>query len=124
MFPKPKDPIPKDQTLAPVYSIPCADCDANYVGESKRQYKTRLRDHQKAVEKRDAKKSALAEHAMETEHKISWDSATIRHTCENWHKRRILEAWEINVSKNPINRDDGLKLPREYLHLTMNKKRS
>ena len=45
MFPKPKDIIPKDRTRGPVYSIPCKDCDATYVGESKRQLKTRLGEH-------------------------------------------------------------------------------
>ena len=45
MFSKPKDIIPKDPTGGPVYSIPCNDCDATYVGETKRQIKTRLGEH-------------------------------------------------------------------------------
>jgi len=27
LFPKPKDPVPKDQTRGAIYSIPCKDCD-------------------------------------------------------------------------------------------------
>ena len=53
------------------------------MGETKRQYKTRLGGHQKAVEKKDVKKFALAEHNVKTEHEIAWESATILRICEN-----------------------------------------
>ena len=32
-----------------VYSIPCGDCEKEYLGQSERQYGTRLKEHQKAV---------------------------------------------------------------------------
>ena len=35
----------------------------------------------------------------------------------------ILEAWEINCAKDPLNRDDGALLPKEYLHLTIAEKK-
>ena len=38
---------------------------------------------------------------------IPWESAKIPRTSTNWHNRRILEAWEINTCRNPLNRDDG-----------------
>jgi len=38
-------------------------------------------------------------------------------------KVEILEAWEINCAKDPINRDDGALLPKEYLHLTLTNKK-
>ena len=31
------------------YSIPCNDCDNEYIGQTKRQFGTRLKEHQKAV---------------------------------------------------------------------------
>jgi len=31
LFPKPKDPVPKDQTRGVIYSIPCKDCDNSYI---------------------------------------------------------------------------------------------
>ena len=69
-------------------------------------------------------KSALADHVIKTNHDIAWDEATILRTNSNWHQREILEAWEINCAKDPLNRDDGALLPKEYLHLTLaNKKK-
>ena len=38
-------------------------------------------------------------------------------TKANWHNIRLLESWEINICKNPLNRDDGIHLPHEYLNL-------
>ena len=123
LFPKPKDPVPKAQVRAPIYKIPCDDCEKSYIGETKRQYATRESEHKKAVKNFEIKKSALAEHCHITGHSISWDSAEILRTCSKWYERRILEAWEINVcGEKAINRDDGLKLPHEYLNLTFKDK--
>ena len=49
IFAKPKDPVTKEQRTDPIYSIPCNDCDNEYIGLTKRQFGTRLKDHQKAV---------------------------------------------------------------------------
>ena len=46
---KPKDPLTKEQRTDPIYSIPCNDCDNEYIGLTKRQFGTRLEGHQKAV---------------------------------------------------------------------------
>ena len=52
LFPKPKDPVPKDQTRGTIYSIPCKDYDKSYIGETKRKFSTRLKEHQKTVEQK------------------------------------------------------------------------
>ena len=119
LFPKPKDPVPKDQTRGAIYSIPCEVCDKSYIGETKRKFSTRLKEHQKAVEKKHSHKSALAEHCLHSGHTISWESAKILRTSTNWRNRRILEAWEINTCRNPLNRDDGMHLPHEFLNLAL-----
>ena len=113
-FPKPKDPVPKDQTRGVIYSIPCKDCDKLYIRETKR-----LREHQKAVEQEHPKKSALAEHSLQSGHTISWESSIILRTSPGWRTRRLLEAWEINTCKSPLNRDDGMYLPQEYRALSL-----
>ena len=64
LFPKPKDPVLKDQTRGAIYSIPCKDCDKSYTGETKRKFSTRLKEHQKAVEHKHSQKSALARRAQ------------------------------------------------------------
>ncbi|XP_068719627.1 uncharacterized protein [Montipora capricornis] len=124
MFPKPKDQIDKEETRGPVYDIPCADCSKSYGGETQRKFSTRKGKPQKAVARRQSKKSALAHHVTNTNHDIAWDEATILRSNSNWHQRKILDTWEINCARDPLNRDDGALLPKEYLHLTLaNKKK-
>ena len=119
IFPKPKDQIDKEETRDPVYNIPCADCSKSYIGETQGKFITRKGEHQKAVARRQGEKSALADHVIKTNHDIAWDKATVLRTNNNWHQRKILEAREINCAKDPLNRDDGVLLPKEYLHLTL-----
>ncbi len=62
IFAMPKDPIPKNQKTYAVYSIPCSDCEKEYLGQSKdskRQFGTRLKEHQEAVSTLNKGKSAL-----------------------------------------------------------------
>ena len=49
IFAKPKDPVTKEQRTDAIYSIPCNDCDNEYIGQTKRQFGTRLKEHQKAA---------------------------------------------------------------------------
>ena len=87
--------------------------------KTKRKFNTRLREHQKAVEQEHPKKSALAEHSLQSGHTISWESSIILGTSPGWRTRRLLEAWEINTCKSPLNRDDGMYLPQEYRALAL-----
>ena len=48
-FVKPKDPVTKEQRTDAIYSIPCNDCDNEYIGQTKRQFGKRLKEHQKVV---------------------------------------------------------------------------
>ena len=36
IFAKPKDPVRKEQRADAIYSIPCNDCDNEYIGQTKR----------------------------------------------------------------------------------------
>ena len=44
---KPKDQVPKDNTVGPVYLIKCEDCEASYVGETERSLKARFMEHRR-----------------------------------------------------------------------------
>ena len=43
-----------------IYSIPCNDCDNEYIGQTKRQFGTRLKEHKKVVFFRKKENSALS----------------------------------------------------------------
>jgi hypothetical protein len=42
IFATPKDPVKTNQKTHAVYSIPCGDCEKEYLGQSKRQFGTPL----------------------------------------------------------------------------------
>ena len=76
IFAKPKDRVPTDQNTHAVYFIRCGDCEKVYLGQTKRQFCTRLKEHQRAVSNFNNSKSALAEHVCETSHNIAWEDST------------------------------------------------
>ena len=55
---KPKDRVPTDRKTHAVYSIPCGVCEKVYLGQTKRQFCTRLKKHQRAVSNFNSSKSA------------------------------------------------------------------
>jgi hypothetical protein len=117
IFAKPKDPVKTNQKTHAVYSIPCGDSEKEYLGQSKRQFGTRLKEHQKAVSTLDKGKLALAEHVCDTKHEIAWENSKVIITNNRYGQRLCLEEWHINMSNHALSRDDGAYLPEEYMHL-------
>ena len=112
IFAKSKDPVKTNQKTHVVYSIPaCSDGEKEYLGQSKRQFGTRLKEHQKAVSTLNKAKSALADHVCDTKHQIAWENSKVITTNNRYDQRRCLEAWHINMSNHALNRDDGAYLP-------------
>ena len=98
IFAKPKDPVKTNQKTHAVYSIPCGDCEKEYLGQSKRQFGTRLKEHQEAVSTLDKGKSALAEHVCYTKHAIAWGNSKVITTNNRYGQRLCLEAWHKNFN--------------------------
>ena len=117
IFSKPKDPVTTKQRANAVYSIPCGNCEKTYLGQTKRQFGTRLSKHQRAVLNSQSEKSVSAEQVCQTSHTNAWDNSTIVATNNRYAQRRCLEAWHINMNQHAMNRADGSYLPQEYLHL-------
>jgi hypothetical protein len=115
IFSKSKDPVKTNQKTRVVHSIPCGDCKKEYLGQSKHQFGTRLKEHQKAISTLNKGKSALAEHMCDTKHVIAWENSKVI-SRNNRNGKRLdlcLEAWHINMS----NQCFGAYLPEEYMHL-------
>ena len=53
-----------------VYSIPCAECSATYVGETGRTLKVHMAEHRRAVKNKDPK-NGIAMHVRKTAHTIN-----------------------------------------------------
>ena len=78
-----------------VYVINCNDCNLAYVGETGRQFKTRLEEHARAIRYNDSK-SALAAHCWNENHHMNFKDSKIVYRESNEKRRRVIEGSLIN----------------------------
>ena len=116
----PKD---KNEPREGVYAIPCQNCDSQYIGETKRALKTRVKEHRDDVVKMDTgraftrgaaqesqetvNKSAITDHVMQLNHVIDWESAKMIERESDKMVRGIKEAIAIRKTPANMNRDEG-----------------
>ena len=67
-----KDRFNRSQKSKIVYKASCLDCDAFYIGKTKRRLHDRKTEHFKALTQ-IGPASAVAEHSISTGHSIKWD---------------------------------------------------
>ena len=115
----PKDVILDMEKSDVVFCIPCADCPATYVGETKRKLCKRMDEHKRAVRMEDFNTSAIAEHAWNAGHGVNWNGVTVLDQPKKLHPRVALEAFHIRKQLLPLNRDRG-SLPSAYDRLLKN----
>ena len=89
-------PITEKSNL--VYNINCNDCDAVYVGTTKRKLKQRINEHKLALHK-DYIKSNVADHAKLFKHSINFDEPKIAYFENKNSARKFLESFEIEKMK-------------------------
>lgn len=75
-----------------VYKLTCNDCKAVYIGETGRNFKTRIKEHIN----NNNHNSNFGNHLKETGHHFNIKTnTTIMHIQEKNHKLTLLEAYEI-----------------------------
>ncbi|BHF61403.1 hypothetical protein SprV_0100437700 [Sparganum proliferum] len=97
---RPKDPLPVTEQSAVVYSIPCQNCDARYVGETGKRLGTRLHEHQLAINRKD-KLSLVYGNTLERNHNFAFEKARVVGRANDKMARLMLESWS---SSGTINR--------------------
>ena len=103
----PKDAIPNMEKSSVIYCIPCAECPATYVGETKRKLCKRMDEHKRTVRMADFNVSAIAEHTWNAGHGVDWSGVTTLDQHKILHPRLALEAFHIQKRPLPLNRDRG-----------------
>ena len=112
-FVKPKDKLPKEQSVGVIYHIPCAGaistaCPGTYVGETEKNANARFQEHTSTATNALGKfKSAMLQHARENNHHFRKEDVSILDREENWVKLGIKEAIYIKALSPSINIDPG-----------------
>ena len=88
----PKDKIPEGRNNNVVYQIPCSDCNAVYIGETKRKFDCRVQEHKKAVQNGDISKNEIADHSWTKNHNFNWDGKKILDREKKWTARKVKET--------------------------------
>ncbi|XP_055685645.1 uncharacterized protein LOC129791513 [Lutzomyia longipalpis] len=103
----------------PVSKIPCRDCPAKYIGQSKQLLKNRISQHARDSAPPTAReKSALSAHAADTGHSFDFDATRILDTERIYSRRLLLEMLHIKQCPEAVNfRSDVRGLSTTYAGL-------
>jgi len=86
-----------------VYKIFCNNCNASYVGQTKRKIVTRINEHIKNVGFVESKHSVITKHILEFNHRFDWKNVKIMDLEPHYYKRLISEMLYIKIQDNGLN---------------------
>ena len=98
-----KDKKTAHEKAGVVYRIDCGNCDAKYVGETGRQVKERMLEHQRDIRtKKPASK--VYEHVRDTGHDFKFNEVSVLDNSSHRKTRLHLESIHTFKETNSINR--------------------
>jgi len=103
-----------------VYKINCRNCEASYVGQTKRQLKTRVKEHCNNIKLDQSKHSVITEHRLNFDHDFDWENIKILDTESNYNKRLISEMLHIKEQKKGINSQKDTEFLDESYYYVLN----
>jgi len=109
-----KDRLPDFSKKNVVYKISCNDCDATYVGQTKRKLNTRITEHRNQINSKSSHKTVITEHRLRYNHEFDWTNVEILDKETFYWKRIISEMLNIQLQKNALN----CQTDTEYLDKT------
>lgn len=98
-----KDKNKRDYNNNVVYKINCKDCSVSYVGQTKRQLSTRIKEHKCNIKLDVSKHNVITEHILQNNHSFDWENARILDKESNYNKRLISEMINIKKQEKGIN---------------------
>jgi len=84
-----------------VYKLNCNNCEATYVGQMKRQLKTRI-EHRNHIKRNTSTHSVIADHRI-SDHEFDWNNVEILDVKRNLNKRLISEMINIKSQSKGLN---------------------
>jgi len=106
-----KDNLPIVSNKNVVYKLSCKDCNASYVGQTKRRLITRVSEHKNDI-KKTSKHSVITDHRLTLNHEFDWDNPIILDKEIFYHRRLTSEMINIKLQNNSLN----LQSDTECLH--------
>ncbi|XP_071573520.1 uncharacterized protein [Temnothorax nylanderi] len=110
-----KDRLESAKRMEIVYEIDCLNCDACYIGQTKRNLATRIKEHRADIKKHPSNHSVVSKHKTSCNHEFNWTSPKVLHSEKQFKKREIAEMVFIKKNNNTINlQKDTDNLPVIY----------
>lgn len=104
-----------------VYKIDCNNCNACYVGQTKRHLSTRIKEHRVGIKKHVNCHSVVSEYRLHCGHDFDWNDVNVLHREGHTKKREIAEMFFIKRNCNAINSQrDKERLPSIYDNILIN----
>ena len=100
-----KDKLNKFQQTPKVYQIECKDCDATYVGETKRELSVRISEHFDNWKLDSDKHNVVTEH-RKLGYRFNWKGVKVLDTEQHYHKRIFSESFHIKSQKKGLNKQE------------------
>jgi len=96
-----------------IYKIACNNCDVTYVGQTKRQLRTRIKEHKNNIKLNQPKHSVISEHIIKFNHSFDWDNAKILDCEFKFYKKIISEMIHIKEQEASLNLNSDTELFNE-----------
>lgn len=91
-----------------IYRIQCNECNAVYIGQTKRAVITRFKEHLKCIKNKQMNKSAFAAHALQNGHlNITTDNVKLIKSVSDERRLDAYECVYIKKEENTVNVDNG-----------------
>jgi len=98
-----KDPLPTLFHSNVVYKINCLQCDASYVGQTRRFLKSRIDEHRSHIRRNTSQTSVITEHRVNLLHDFDWENVEVLDEEAHYNKRLISEMIFIKKQSNGLN---------------------
>jgi hypothetical protein len=88
--------------------------EKQYINEIGRSFQIMLKEHCIDIRHNHIKNSSLAEHSQDSGHHICIGDTKVIAKMEHYGKRKVREVIGIEINRNNLNRDEGLKISKYW----------